>query len=274
MYFETSIRGWPKSRKSLAYQAGVYLLKLLLVAGCSSPGTHDRPFVFHQDTFSYANELVWRYDFDPVTGKTTHAREIPKPDYTHHCFVVARAARQFFDQARFEPALPVAETNTYRKLIRKVIKSNPRHLPDQPIIIPGYSNLFDFSRAHEQLLKDECGGAWESYFQRGHWRMIFPLSSDHQQRMAAQLADKVKNNEAPVVHVVRFPQLSINHAMVLFDCKETAGCLEFSAYDPNDPKRPVPVTFRQSEGRFSIPRNRYFAGGRVDIYEIFHAWNY
>jgi len=255
------------------------LLTLLVVAGCSSPrinrSTEHRPFVFRHDSFAYANELVWRYDFDPVTGATKHVRQSPKRDYTHHCFVVARAARQFFDSARFDPAAPMTDTNAYRELIRKVMGQSPRHAlaADQQVVIPGYSNLFDFSRANEGLLKAECGGAWQSYFQRGLWRMIFPMTAGHQQRIARQLAAKTKDHEPPVIHVVCFPKLSINHAMVLFDCKKTDQGLEFAAYDPNDPEHPWPLTFDRS-GHFSLPRTRYFAGGRVDVYEIFHAWNY
>src|SRR6185503_208255 len=108
--------------------------------------------------------------------------------------VVARAARQFFDNARFDPTAPVTNSSTYRHLIHEVLAHSPRHPlpPDQQIIIPGYSNLFDFSSAHEKLLKAECGGPWQSYFQRGHWRMIFPFSRAHQERSAEQLAAKIK----------------------------------------------------------------------------------
>src|SRR5258706_6474667 len=60
---------------------------LFLLAGCASPQPHlradGRHFIFHQDSFAYANELVWRYDFDPATGKMTHVPQQPKPDYTH-----------------------------------------------------------------------------------------------------------------------------------------------------------------------------------------------
>jgi hypothetical protein len=251
---------------------------IIFFAGCSTsrPQTrfNSRPFAFHRDTFAYANKLVWRYDFDPATGKMTHVREVPKPAYTHHCFVVARAARQFFDNARFDPSLPVVDTNAYRLLVRKIMAQSPRRPLEEPIIIPGYSNLFDFSRAQENLLQAECGGAWQSYFQRGHWRMIFPMTTNHQHRIARQLAAKLKGHQAPLVHIVRFPKLSINHAIVLFDCKTTNDGLEFSAYDPNDPDRPLAITFHSSDGHFAIPRTRYFAGGRVDVYEIFHTWNY
>ena len=257
-----------------------WLLAILLLAGCASPhpqvSADGRRFTFGQDSFAYSNELAWHYEFDPVNGKTTHVRQEPKPDYTLHCFVVTRAARQFFDNARFDPAGSKLGTNEYRELIEKVLSQNPRHPlpPDQRVIVPGYSNLFEFSREHEALLKSECGGAWQSYFQRGHWRMIVPLSTAHQQRIARQLTTELESGRPPLIHVVRFPSLRINHALLLFDYKETSDGYEFSAYDPNDSQKPTVLAFDRASGRFTMPRNGYFVGGRVDIYEIFHTWNY
>lgn len=258
----------------------VFSLLALLFIGCSAPTAATRgkarPFRFGEDTFAYANQLVWEYETDPATGKMTHHTRSPKPDYTHHCFVVALAARQFFDNAQFDPAAPPVDEKEYRGLIDKVVKTNPRRpLPlDHQVIIPGYSNLFSFSRAAEKLLKRECGGAWQSYFQRGHWRMIFPLSRSHQERMAQQLANRLKSGRVPLVHVVRFPSLRINHAMLFYDFKETVDVIEFSAYDPNNPLHPLPLTFNRAQKRFFMPRTNYFPGGRVDIYEIFYSWKY
>src|SRR2546430_11716 len=87
-----------------------------------------RPFQFARDTFAYANELVWEYDVNPASRKTGVHRREPKPDYSLHCFVVARSARQFFDHARFDPALPKADRATYRHLIRQVVGRNPRKI--------------------------------------------------------------------------------------------------------------------------------------------------
>src|SRR5262249_26699231 len=73
---------------------------MFLLAGCATPprncvGT-PRPFNFEHDSFAYSNQLVWEYHHDEHGKWVSHARE-PKPDYTHHCFVVARSARQFFE---------------------------------------------------------------------------------------------------------------------------------------------------------------------------------
>jgi len=249
---------------------------LVTLCGCAHQqfvGT--RPFDFQKDSFSYPNALVWDYHFD-ASGKWVHQRHEPPPDYTHHCFVVARSARQFFENATFDATQPPPTDADCRKLIRRVVSVDPSHpLPDsKKIVIPGYADLHDFSVAREKLLKEECGGAWQSYLQRGHWRMIFPFSRTHQARTVEQLLADLKQNRPPVVHVVRFPQLTINHSVLLFDAKETDKEIAFSVYDPNKPDSPKTLTFDRASRTFTFPGNDYWPGGRVDIYEIYRTWNY
>lgn len=242
---------------------------------CTKKFVGDRPFQFQTDTFSYANELVWDYHFD-ANGKWVHERHEPQPDYTHHCFVVTRSARQFFQFAKFDPSQPVADEETYRKLIHRVISVDPsRVLPDsKKIVIPGYANLRDFSMAHERSLKDECGGAWESYFQRGHWRGIFPFSGHNQEKMAHRLLADLKENRPAVVHIVRFPTPLMNHSLLIFDAKETPEAIQFVVYDPNKPESPKTLTFDRAKRQFWFPGNDYWPGGHADVYEIYSTWDY
>jgi hypothetical protein len=265
-------------RKGAAASWSRRYLFLLFIAlcllGCTTSRPVDasatRPFNFQKDTFAYANELVWEYHFD-ARGKWVSQSRQPKPDYTHHCFVVARSARQFFEYARFDPARPIVNNETYRQLIHQVISIDPRHhvTDAKKIVIPGYPDLRSFSEAQEQLLQTECGGAWQSYFQRGHWRMIMPFSRHQQQRTANQLIAALKQNHPPVVHLVRFPQLTINHAVVLFDVAETEKEIQFAVYDPNQPKLPAQLTYDRASRTFHFPYNDYFPGGRVDVYEVY-----
>ncbi len=256
--------------------AAVFFLVAVLVSGCATyKPVAQRHFDFSDDTFAYANELVWEYHFDE-NGRRLVTRRAPAPEYTLHCFVLARTARQFFSNARFAPAQSKADEETCRRLVRRVARSNPRKpLPDaEKIIIPGYSNLREFSEAHESLLKAECGGAWRSYFQRGNWRMAFPFTRSGQKSVAEDLLASSKRNWPPLVHVVNFPKLAINHALLVFDAKETESEIRFTAYDPNDMSQPITITFNRAQRRFLFPQTRYFAGGPVNLYEIYSAWNY
>ena len=256
------------------------LLALVLsLAGCATRNSRDvneRPFAFGRDTFSYRNDLVWEYVFDDATGQTTHRTKEPAPDYTHHCFVVARSARQFFQFARFDPAQPAADEAAYRKLIRQIVSRDPsRDVPEEKrVIIPGFTNLFDFSIAKRKLLQEESGGAWRSYFQRGHWRMILPFSRGGQASEAQALMEEIQHHRPPVVHVVKFPQLTINHAVLLFDVRETEQSIEFTAYDPYESIHPALLTFDRKTRTFHFERNPYFIGGEVNVYEIYRAWAY
>ena len=254
-------------------------LCILLLAGCATqrenPSQARRPFNFQTDTFAFPNQLVWEYHFDEHGKWVSHPRN-PPPKYSHHCFVVARSVKQFFEHARFDANQPVADAATYRRLIREVISRNPGQasIEANKVVIPGYADLRSFSAAQEPLLKSECGGAWHSYFQRGHWRMIAPFSHHHQERMAQQLLKEVRANNPPIAHLICFPNLKINHSIVLFDADETDKEIRFAAYDPNNPKSPITLTYDRASRSFLYPANDYFPGGDVDVYQVYYGWLY
>src|SRR3989442_8530283 len=71
--------------------AWLIFLTGLLLAGCAtSPraAAGSRPFLFEQDTFCYANELVLGYHFDDHRKWTPRSRA-PKTDYTRPRFFLA-----------------------------------------------------------------------------------------------------------------------------------------------------------------------------------------
>ena len=263
------------SLKSLL--SGLALLLVLTLCGCASPklGKAPRTFDFSKDTFAFANELTWEYGYDTNGVWTTKRRE-PPPDYSLHCFVVARSVCQFFENARFDPLLPRADEDTYRRLVHRVIKTSPRKpLPsNQMVIIPGYPDLRSFSKEHETLLKKECGSAWQSYVQRGNWRMIFPFTRHQQLGVADHITSRLRDGHPVLVHLVRFPQLTINHTVLLLDVEAREHSLEFKVYDPNEPSAPTKLTFENQTNTFLFPPNAYFRGGRVEVYEICHRWDY
>ena len=234
----------------------------------------SRRFEFSRDTFAFANELVWEYQPDAATGKMNFFPRDPKPDYAHRCFVLTRAARQFLYHARFDPEQKTADEHTYRQLVREVVSRDPRRPcgVEDEIIVPGYANLREFSRAQEPLLKSACGGAWRSYVMRSHWRMVFPVSRAHQQRTFAQICGALQCNISPIVHLVTFPSLTINHGMILFEAQEAKSGVQFSAYDPNDPAHPARLTFDQNAKAFTLPPNHYWAGGGLNVIEIYRNW--
>lgn len=252
-----------------------FLLASLFLAGSATASAGEvssrARFDFTRDTFSYVNQTVWRYHMDPATGREVATRKKTPATYSRHCAVVVRAAKQFFDHARFEPFLPKVSAATYRRLVREVIASPADTVsPERDRIeIPGYSGLRAFSKDHEAMLKQECGGAWESYFHRGNWRMILPFPRRGQAETAHRLIEELRAGRVAVVWLIRFPQLSINHALLLYGVRQEADEVEFSAYDPNVLGHPSKLVFHRKDRTFTFPRSFYFAGGKVNVYEIY-----
>lgn len=253
---------------------------VLLLAGCASPHGRPevaaRPFEFARDTFAFPNETYWVYLPVPGTGRMEHETRQPPPEFAHRCFVLVRAAKQFHRHARFDATAPRATDDLYRKAIREIVRRSPRRTSEagERVTIPGYADLRTFSGEHEALLKAEVGPSWQSYAQRGHWRMVFPFSRSHQERAAVELARTVAAGAPAVVHLVRFPALSINHAVLVYAAETRGDRIHFVAYDPNEARAPINLVFDRSRGRFEYPGTPYFRGGQVDVYEVYRSFWY
>jgi hypothetical protein len=196
------------------------------------------PFEFARDSFAFANELLWEYQFDAATGKTTFRKREPKPDYALRCFVLARAARQFLYHARFDAGQKVAGDETYRQLIGEVvmraIRERRANLKDR-LSSPAL-RAARIQPGAEKLLKAGM---------RRRVALVFfaePLAdgfSDFARTPGAhggKLFAAVKKNFSPIIHLVKFPSLTINHGMILFDVAETGGGLDFPPTTRTIPK--------------------------------------
>ena len=228
-----------------------------------------RPFTFETDTFAFINESHWRYVTDPATGERVWSAQ---PVYfALHCAGVVRGARQFLVHARFDPTGAPVDDAAALRLAREVFARPARSTvaTQPPVVIPGYTGLRDFSAAHEQVLKDEMLRDWQSVLPRGDWRIVVPFSPADQAHTADALYREVRGGTPAVVRVFRFPVMTINHAVLLYEAAERDGDVEFTAYDPNDVAGPITVRFDRVAGTFLFPPSDYFDGGPVKIYEIY-----
>ncbi|MDB6040011.1 MAG: hypothetical protein JWM99_3852 [Verrucomicrobiales bacterium] len=232
-----------------------------------------RPFQFRKDSIAFPNELKWEYGFDDRGRWVGHKRK-PAPEYSLHCFVLARTAAQFHRFAEFHPELPKTDAATYGRLVQEVSKRNLREGEMPPVIFPGYTNLFQFSADHERTLKAAAGGARQSYFQRGNWRMVFPFTRRNQERTATRLVEAIQQDGEALVHVVRFPRLDLNHAVLLFGFEKRPNTISFFFYDPNSPQESRELVFDREKRQFIFPRTDYFQGGPVNLYRIYSSWCY
>ena len=242
----------------------------------ASAANSARVFEFDRDTFAYPHELVWKYNFDPVTGAMSVCKADPPPTYYHRCFVMVRATRQFFYHARFERDSPRTDTGTYQKLIRQIAgRDVRRRCPEtERIVVPGFDGLRAFSRANEPLLKAQCGAPWESYFLRSHWRMVFPVPTWYREMMVKKLQESLPRRGLALVHLFCFPKITINHGIALFGFAESDAAIEFDAYDPNIPEHPVKLVYEKQRRQFTFAPNRYWGGGALKVMEIYADWPY
>jgi len=229
------------------------------------------PFRFERDSFAFSNETIWEYHIDDATGRTSWHKREPTPPFALRCGNMARAARQFHLQARFEPDRPAPDDRALGALVAEVLRRDPRAdtpAPD-PVVIPGYDGLRSLSGAREGLVQTAVGGAWRSYMQRGNWRMIFPFAPAQQRDEAERLVASLRRGETPILHVLRFPALDLNHMVLLYGLEETPEDIRFTAYDPNDAAAPVVVRWERGARTFVYPRTVYFGGGPVRAYQVY-----
>ncbi|MDR3416367.1 MAG: hypothetical protein P4L83_09285 [Nevskia sp.] len=266
------------SRRHAARVRAVLAASALGLCSCSFlpvlQPANDRPFDFAQDTLAFDNKTVWNYrDGVHAAGAGSGSREEAEHEYTLHCFAMSRSARQFFQFARFDPDLPRLDDRGYHQLVRKVIAHDPSETSPrvERTVIPGYPNLRSFSAAKEALLKEELGGSAESFLQRGNWRMVFPFSPATEEEIAESLLAEVRRQRPPVVHLETFPDMTINHAVLLYSVSETGDAIRYRVYDPNDSTRPATLSFDRARKSFVFPPNAYFAGGEVDVYEVYRS---
>jgi hypothetical protein len=244
------------------------------LAGCAAGGGAGRaraPFAVPADTFAYENETTWDYRISPDGRQLTWTPRQPPPEVALRCGVMARAARQFWVHAVFVPDAPPVSRAEYEALAGEVLARDRRQktpAPD-PVVIPGYADLNAFSIDHAVFLQSAVGGAWETYVQRGNWRMIFPFSQRHQQRTAETLLAEVQGGQPALVHVLRFPKVMLNHVVLVYGAEETADVIRFAAYDPNQAGTPIEVRYDRGARVFSFPRTEYFPGGPIRAYEIY-----
>jgi hypothetical protein len=255
---------------------GVLALAVALLAGCAAvqPAPGGAPFRFPADAFAFANETVWEYDADPATGRIDWRRRTPRPAFSLRCGSMARAARQFRVHARFDPSQPVADEATYARLVEGILAADARRPAAASVVVPGYPDLRRFSAAHEALLKAAIAGPRLSYLQRGNWRMIFPFPSGHQRRLARDLVDALARGWPPIVHLLRYPRLTVNHLVLVYAAEESPAAIRFRAYDPNDAAAPVVLTYDRVAGTFSYSPTAYFPGGPVKAYEVYRGLLY
>lgn len=223
----------------------------------------SRLFDFSRDTFAFQNDVI-------------HLSPGREGLYSLHCFQLACDCNRFFKFARFDPALPKASDDEYRRLAARVVGTPFYWAPPaerERVVIPGYADLRGFSAAHEDLLKDVMGSPWPWVFSFRNWRMGFGTTPLLQAVTARQMLDRVRQGACDQIHMVDGPfGRALNHSVLAYDALDGNRQIVFLCYDPNETAMPLMLFYDKFQRRFSMVQNRYFRGGPVSVYRIYHSF--
>ena len=94
-------------------------------------------------------------------------------------------------------------------------------------------------------------------------------------RQATQsVLSSLSETPSSLVHLFRFPRITINHGIVLYGLTESDQTMEFDAYDPNIPEHPVKLVYERKRRVFTFAPSRYWGGGVLSVMEIYCDWPY
>jgi hypothetical protein len=250
------------------------LISLLFVpafAATTTPAPH--PFRYDTDTFSFANETVWNYVDGSVQAqsKTTPAQ---KREYTRHCFVLTRAAVQFWKFAKFDPHAAPLHRDALAERIREVTERSvwlPALADDQKIVFPGYANLREISATDPSIFQSNLGLGWPVYFRAGNMPIVAPVYRETEARLNDEIFSALKQNQPTIVWLYNFPSLSINHVVVVFGGERDGTRYHYHVYDPNYSNGQKKLEYDSASRTFSYQPTFYFKGGDVNARAIYRG---
>ena len=232
-----------------------------------------RPFKYLTDSFSFANETVWNYVDGTVKDNTPDATA-KKRDYTRRCFVVTRAAVQFWKFARFDPEGAPLPNDQLAARIRQVTGRDvwmPMLPPAQRIVFPGYANVRGISAANPGVFQANIGLGWPVYFRAGNMPIVVPIGRDTESELNREIFHDLQMNYPTIVWLYKFPSLDINHVLVVISGKHEDGKYHYQVYDPNYTNGPKNLDYDEAGRTFSYQRTFYFKGGPVTVRAIYRG---
>ena len=243
------------------------MFRLLAIFLALAPALLARDFDPRRDAFSFSNETFFAYNVDKsgqmhVTSKAT-------PEHlTHRCFCFTRGVMQFWNFARFEPGQPRLSKEEYRTKLRALFRIPVWSKRTDRIVFPGFKNLWDFSKTHEQLVQDEFGSWVLTYLRVGNWRMACPLVRFMQRGTAEDLFAEVSRGKLRAVYLAKFP--SMNHAVIVYAGKRLPdGRIRFQVYDSNYAGASARLDYVPDRNLFDFERRFYWPGGELRAFPVY-----
>ena len=218
-------------------------------------------FGFDRDTFAFPNDIRARH------RDSEHL-------YANYCFVLARAIRQFYAFARFDPAAPRLGRAEYVERVRRIVARPPWREPlppDERVAIPGYASLRDFSRGEERAVKEGLGGRFLTLVHWTNWRVTFPVTGDQQAHVAREIVGELRRGHLVQLLVTNWPKPELNHTVVAYEVRRTARGIDLTVWDPNDPREPGLITFDDGEQRFWATHVFDTEPGEIRVFRMYYS---
>lgn len=249
---------------------------MLIVLAAVRTSVAAPEFRFDRDTFAFANQTVFEYHEGHPSLRKRSATRLDA--YNRHCFVLCRTAMQFKKFARFDPACAALNDTSLAARIRAVTHKPAWAEPlseDQRIVFPGYKDLREMSKARRELVQENIGHGWPSYFRISNARMIFLESAGYQEQTQARLNSALARGRVFIGFLTTYPRFTINHSVLVYKRKSFSpnpGVERYWVYDPNHPESPRELTWSPSSRSFSYQKDWDFIGGYVRVYQVYGKW--
>jgi hypothetical protein len=233
-------------------------------------------FRHSRDTFAFVNATVFKYRAGHPYLRPRSTSKDPANEYNRRCFVMTRAAMQFYKFARFDPRSTPLDDRALAARIRAVTRRAPWHesLPqNHRVVFPGYANLREMSKARAHVLQKNIGLGWPTYLRLGNFRMFYKHDLKYQEKTYANLDAALARGDLFVGYLSTYPSLAINHSILVYARKTASSENEhYLVYDPNHAEAPRELTWSPREHAFSYQKDSDFIGGFVRIYQVYGKW--
>ena len=218
--------------------------------------------LFGVDTLAFRNE--------------SRSKNPGKPDlYANWCFVMVRAVTQFHRFARFDPLAARVAAEEYTRRVREITARAPWHPalpPDDRIVIPGYSSLFEFSRVQQAAVKAGLGGRFWTWIHWTNSRVAAPVTRGQQERVFRETLAELRAGRPVQWLVTNFPTPELNHTVLAYDYRAVGDeAVDFTVYDPNDPSAPGVIRFDRKARRFWSTRVYDTSVGPIRAFRMYYG---
>ncbi len=251
-----------------------FVMAVCLLAGADGARA-ERPFDFKRDTFGFDNETALEYHDGHASPRPRRPGEQPKR-FTQHCFVMSRTVMQFRKFVRFDPAAAPLGDKELVERIRKITRVPPwtSALPEaERIVVPGYRDLRSLSQARPEIVQENIGLGWPTYFRPGNWRILLPHGPTQQGKTHKEMERSLGREGFFVAYLTNFPRsLNINHGVLVYAQRsggDDDGKYRYAVYDPNHHDAPRTLEWSERDGSFLYQRDTDFVGGPVIVWQVY-----